>query len=330
MKPRGRSAVSSAALLLALLGATTSCQRSSLATPRRAPILDLTSGRDLAEITETRRIVFGAGGRRLLLDGWSVDEYDPSSGLTFVWATELEANVAFQVLAVVDQQFLVKLSAFAGAIPQTITVLVNGHPVSSFTAEPVFLEYRFVVPASLLRRGENRLTFRHSRLEGRTDGGEARRFAAAYTSILIGPLCLPLRGWGLPPHPRVHRTQATRSEPAALVITGPAVIGRRLRVPLEGVLRYRISLLSPAQAPAIATLRIRDGAASRDVVETRLSPSLFDRSPSRDVEVDLTPWRGKTVDLEIEVEPETCRATVTTVAISRAGVYRADESAEAG
>jgi hypothetical protein len=329
MKPRGRSAVSSGALLLALLGAL-SCQRSSLATPRRAPILDLTWDRDLTEIAETRRIVFGSGDHRPLIDGWSVDEYDPSSGLTFVWATELEANVAFRMLAVVDQQFLVKVSAFAGAIPQTITVLVNDRPVSSFTAEPAFLEYRFVVPASLLRRGENRLTFRHSRLEGRADGSEPRRFAAAYNSILIGPLCLPLRGWGLPPHPRVHRTRATPSEPAALVITGPAVIRRRLRVPLEGVLRYRISLLTPEQAPAIATLRIRDGAASRDVVETRLSPSLFDRSPSRDVEVDLTPWRGKTVELEIEVEPEACRATVTTVAISRAGVYRVDESGEAG
>ena len=189
---RGRSAVSSCALILALLSGT-SCRESSLATPTHAPIVDLTSGGDFREIAETRHIVFGAGDRRHLLDGWSVDEHD-GSGLTFVWATELEANLTFQVLAVVTQQFLVKLSAFAGAVPQTITVLVNGHQVSSFSAEPTFLEYRFIVPASLLRRGENRLTFRHSRLESRADAGEPRRFAAAYDSILIGPECLPLRG----------------------------------------------------------------------------------------------------------------------------------------
>jgi hypothetical protein len=328
MKPCGRSAVWSCALIVALFAAA-SCQESSLATPTRAPIIDLTSGRDLREVAETRRIVFGVGDRRNLIDGWSVDERH-SSGLTFVWATELEANIAFQVLAVVAQQFLVKLSAFAGAVPQTITVLVNGHEVSTFSAEAAFLEYRFVVPASLLRRGENRLTFRHSRLGSPAAGGESRRFAAAYNSILIGPECLPLRAWGLPSSPRVQRARATPSKPAALVITGPAIISRHLRIPLQGVLRYQVSLLTPAQAPAIATLRIGDGGASRDVVETRLAPSLFDRSPARDVEVDLTPWRGKSVDLELEVVPETCRSAVTTVAIERAGIYPTDDAGTRG
>src|SRR5262249_25582085 len=159
--------------------------------------------------TETRLIVFGAGDRRNLIDGWSFDEHD-SAGLSFVWAASAEASVSFQVLAVVDQQFLVKLSAFAGAVPQTITVFVNGHEVSTFSAERPFLESGFVVPATFLRRGENRLTFRHSRLEGLADTGEPRHFAAAYNSILIGPECLSLRAWGLPPHPRVKRVRATR------------------------------------------------------------------------------------------------------------------------
>jgi hypothetical protein len=328
MKLRWRSAAIGSALILALLTAT-SCREPSLATPTRAPIIDLTSDRDLREIAETRHIVFGAGDRRNLVDGWSVDEHD-SSGLTFVWATDLEASVAFQVLAVVAQQVLVKLSAFAGAVPQKVTVLVNGHEVSTFWAAPTFLEYRFVVPATVLRRGENSLTFRHGRLEGVSGAVEARRFAAAYNSLLIGPECLPLRAWGLPPNPRVHRARATPSKPAALVITGPAIISRRLRIPLQGILRYHVSLLTPAQAPAIATLRIHDGEASRDVVETRLAPSLFNRSPARDVEVDLTPWRGKVVDVEIEVEPETCRNTVTTVAIERAGVYPVDVGSARG
>jgi hypothetical protein len=323
MKRRQRSAVPSFALIVALL-ATASCQESSLATPTRAPIIDLISVRNLREITETRRILFGTGNRRNLIDGWSIDEHD-ASGLTFVWATDLEATVAFQVLAVVAQQFLVKLSAFAGALPQMITVLVNGHEVSTFSALPTFLEYRFVVPATLLRRGENRLTFRHSRVGSPSGTGEPRQFAAAYNSILIGPECLPLRAWGLPPHPQVNWSRATPSKPAALVITGPAIISRHLRIPLQGVLRYHVSLLTPSQAPAIATLRIRDGEASRVVAETRLAPSLFDRSPADDVEVDLTPWRGKVVDVEIEVEPETCRSAVTTVAIERAGVYPAGD-----
>lgn len=312
------------AFSLALLLGATACQKASLATPTPSPILDLATDRAVRDIAETREILFGRGKRGHLLDGWSVDEHDPS-GLSFVWATALEASVSFQVLAVEDLQFLLKLMAFPGAGPQTVTALVNGHEVSRFTAEPIFLEYRFVVPANVLHRGENRLTFRHGRLESRSDGGEARRFAAAYNSILIGPQCLPLRGFGLPLEPRVRRVRATKSSPAALVIIGPAVIRRRFDVPLDGVLRYRLSLLTPAQAPAIATLRIREGDSSRDVVETRLAPSLFDRKPSRDVEVDLTPWRGKSVELELEVEPEPCRTAVATVVLERGGIYAMEE-----
>jgi hypothetical protein len=322
MKPRSRSVLSGCALLFSLL-APVSCRQSRSTALAHPPIVDLTSGHDLHAVTETRQIIFGAGDRSRLLDGWSFDEHD-ASGSTFVWAVEPEASVSFEVLEVVEQQFLVKLSAFPGATPQAITVRVNGELVSSFSAKPTFLEYRFVVPAHLLHRGENRLTFRHDRLGTSAAEGETRRFAAAYSSILIGPQCLPLRAWGLPPPPHVRLARGRRSMPAPLVVTGPAVISRRLRIPLQGVLRYHVSLVAPARGPANATLRIREGDASRDVVETRLVPWFFNGSPARNVEVDLTPWRGKPVDLEIEVEPDTCRTTVTTVVIEHAGIYAVD------
>jgi hypothetical protein len=306
----------------AALLAVEACQRSSLATPRRAPIIDLTANRQVVGVAETRRILFGDGDRSQLLDGWSVDERDPSLGLTFVWATALEASLSFQLLQVEDEQFLVKLSPFGVEPPQTITVLINGAEVSRFTAQPPFLEYRFVAPAAFLHRGENRLTFRHSELAGRADGLESRRFAAAYSSIYMGPQCLPLRGWGFPPRPRVRREGDSSS--SRLVVIGPAAIRRRLRVPQAALLRYRLALTDPTHAAAIATLRIRDGDTTRDVVETRLSRSLFDRAPSRDVEVDLTPWKEKTVELELEVRPELCRYQVTRVVIERAGIYYAE------
>jgi hypothetical protein len=106
-----------------------------------------------------------------------------------------------------------------------------------------------------------------------------------------------------------------------LVMIGPAIIRRRLEVPVDGVLRYHVRILTPAEAPAVVTLRMRDGNTTRDVVETRLAASLFDRKPARDVEVDLTPWRGKSVEFELEVEPEICRTSIATVALERAGIY---------
>jgi len=302
----------------AALLAAGACQRSSLATPTRAPIIDLTANRQVVGIAETRRILFGGGDRSQLLDGWSVDERDPSLGLTFVWATALEASVSFQLLQVEDEQFLVKLSPFRMEPPQTITVLINGTQVSRFTAQPPFLEYRFVAPADLLHRGENRLTFRHSALAGRPDGLESRRFAAAYSSIYMGPQCLPLRGWGFPPPPRVRREADSSS--GRLVVIGPAVVRRRLRVPPAGRLRYRLVLTDPEHATAISTLRIHEGSTTRDIVETRLSRSLFG-ARARDVEVDLGRWSDKTIELELEIRPEACQAPVTSVVIERAGIF---------
>ena len=311
--PRKRCLLGFAALLAA--GA---CQRSSLATPTRAPIIDLTANRQVVGIAETRRILFGAGDRSQLLDGWSVDERDPSLGLTFVWATALEASVSIQLLQVEDEQFLVKLSAFRMEPPQTIAVLINGTEVSRFTAQPLFLEYRFVAPADLLHRGENRLTFRHSALAGRPDGLESRRFAAAYSSIYMGPQCLPLRGWGFPPRPRVRREGD--SSASRLVVTGPAAVRRRLVVPQAALLRYRLALTDAAHGAATSTLRIREAGTIRDLVETRLSRSPFGVR-ARDVEVDLGPWSGKTIEMELEVLPDACRAPTTSVVIERAGIF---------
>ena len=299
-----------------------SCQDASLATSSGAPVIDLTGRPEAAAIGETRRILFGAGDRTLLLDGWSqIDERNPELDLTFVWATEVEASVSFQVLDVVAQQLLVKLSAFPRVDPQMITVLVNGEQVSRFEAQPMFLEHRFVAPARVLRRGDNRLTFRHEGLPPQRDSPDHRRLAAAYHSILIGPECLPLRGFGLPPRPRVYRQGPTKTTPAALVVTGPATLRRRLRVPAGGVLRYHAFLEAPGRAPAVATVRIFEDETTHDLSETRLASGLFGGGRSRDVEVDLSPWSGKKVELEIEVRPDTCRTPVTTVVIDRAGIF---------
>ena len=285
--------------------------------PAPPPVVDLVAQEHVKVLPETRQLLFGTGDRRFLLEGWSIDERDPNSDGTFVWATSHEASVSFVVVDVVDEQFLVTLSAYPTAEPQTITVFVNGNEVSRFTAPPVLLEYRFVVPARWLERGRNHLTFRHSTLGAPSAAPEARRLAAAYHSILIGPQCLPLRGFGTPAQPRVRRTRGT----PALVVTGPLSLDRGLRVPDDAVLRYHIALLPPGREAAIATVRIREGATAHDLAETRLARSLFDREPSRDVEVDLRAWAGRDVDLELEFRPETCRASVTHVVIENAGVY---------
>jgi hypothetical protein len=314
----GGASFAIAGMLASLLALSAACRdAASHKRPPAAPVVGLFTERHVESVAETRRILFGAGDRGFLLEGWSVDERDSDLDRTFVWATANEASVSFIVLDVVDEQFLVTLRAYPTPEPQTITVIVNGHEASRFTAVPIFLEYRFVVPAEWLVRGPNRLTFRHSTLGPPVGVPEARRLATAYNSILIGPQCLPLRGFGQPVQPGVRRQRKGR----ALVVTGPVFLQRHVRVPADAVLDYRMRLLPPAGQAVVSTVSIREGESVRDVAEVKLESSLFNRSPSREIEVDLRPWSGQTVDLGLEFRPETCRSSLTSLVVEDAGVY---------
>jgi hypothetical protein len=309
-----------AGMLASVIALSAACRDAASHTRHpSAPVVALFTERHVESIAETRRILFGAGDRGFLLEGWSVDERDSDLDQTFVWATANEASVSFMVLDIVDEQFLVTLRAYPTPEPQTITVFVNEHEASRFTALPVFLECRFVVPAEWLVHGPNRLTFRHSSLGPPLGAPDARRLAAAYSSILIGPQCLPLRGFGPPVQPCVRSQR--KGNARALVVTGPVSLQRRFRVPDDAVLRYRMRLLPPTGQAAVSTVRIREGDSVRDVAEERLTRSLFNRGPSREVEVDLRPWSGQTVDLGLEFRPETCRTPITNLVVEDAGVY---------
>jgi len=310
-----------AATALLAVGLLAACEEpASHATPARSKVVDLLGQRGLRTVVETREILFGSGDRRHLVDGWSVDEYDRTQEAAFVWAIAPEATLTFEVLDVTDEQFLATLSAYPTRERQVVTVVVNDHEVHRFGAEPYYLEYRFVVPAAVLHRGTNRLTFRHSQL-GSVPNAEPgwRRFAAAYRSILIGPQCLPLRASGPPVQPRVRAQKVPRGQVAPLAIVGPAAIRRRLEIPADAVLQYRLSLPPSAPAAAVSTVRIDDGTAAKEIA-TRVPRPWFGNGRSREVEIDLSPWSGKTVDLELEVAPDVCRAPVTRAIIDGATI----------
>jgi hypothetical protein len=309
-----------AAVVLVCLACAACDDSPSQAKPQHARMTDLLVRRGLRAVPETRKIVFGAGDRAPLLEGWSTDEYDHQENFPFVWATALDATVSFEVVDVTDEQFLVTLAAFPMSTPQTIAVLVNGNEIHRFVAEPYYLEYRFVAPAAVLRRGANRLTFRHSTL-GELPNAEHdwRRFAAAYRSILIGPQCLPLRAFGPPVQPRIVSVTANAADMTVFELIGPLALHRRIAVPSGAILQYRLSLPPNAAAAAVATVRIADGTETKTLVE-RVNRRWFRGAARREVDIDLAPWSGKTVDLELDVAPEVCGSAVTTAVLDRVAI----------
>lgn len=289
------------------------------------PAIDLLGRQGIVERPETREIVFGAGDRRHLLEGWSIDERSRSEQLTFVWANALEASLSFEIVQIVDQQVLVKVRSLPTQPPQHVTVAVNGHEIAAIDPVPIFLEYRFVIPAENLVRGKNRMTFRHAALAvpPRERSG-SRLLAAAYSWIGMGPQCLPLRGFGPPGRPGIARPPRKRSGP--FVAVGPIELVRRLDVPRDAVLRYEISLPAGADARALTAVTVRDTQGTHDLGGAMLAPRWFGRGGRRSIEADLSHWSGQRVEVAIQIVPEICRTSVATAAVERAAIYARNDA----
>lgn len=284
--------------------------------------LDLIRARPIETVTETRRLDLSNRRSRSLLDGWwRRPQWNTDLDLGFVWAIEREASLRFYVLDVQDFQFLVKMTSPAELAGQRVAAIVNGEPVSEFEPEPMFLEYRFVVPARLLHRGANTLTFRHSSL---TRGGQT--LAAAYASILTGPNCVPLRPRGEPPSTGV-KTGTREGGSKEIHIIGPAELSYRLTVPPPGRLRVRLALPPDARASVIFTATVEEGGASTEVGRERIAPSLFGFPVSRDVVMDVGAFGGRDVVLRIGAYPETCKDLIGDLTIDHLALLTAPRSA---
>jgi hypothetical protein len=280
------------------------------------PAIDLLRARPDEVALETRKLVFGGGDRSFLRGGWSINEGKPSRGTSYIWAIARESTVSVHLLDPREMQFLVRLAAFPARQPLHVTVLVAGEVVSDFTAVPELREYRFVVPARLLHRGDNLVTFRHSALFRRPDGRDRRSFAASYAWLLFGPNCVPLRPKGEPPSPAV----AAESTAAALRITGPAEISWKTRVPPDGRLSLGLRLPAPVRGPARVEVRVADGDTWRTLASERIGAPLLRREARRRMAVDLASFGGRDVVLRLVVAPEPCAATVATVVLEEAAL----------
>ena len=252
---------------------------------------------------ETRQVLFGRGQRDHLLNGWSQNEWNGQLMTHFVWANATESSVSFTLLDLQELQFLVRLVSPTPDSSQRITVLVNGKMVARISPEPTYLEYRFVAPREALRRGENRLTFRHGVWSAQ------QPLAAAYSSLLFGPNCLPLRPRGHPEPPPLARREQGR-----LLLRGPIEIGYRLT---RAASRQIEIAVSPGRRPANLVVHWlpEAGAGSRaELARFRIRPGWFGSSERRHT-VQL-PADSRPGELRLEVMPDSCRDAASEISLT--------------
>ncbi len=280
------------------------------------PAVDLLRLRPVARVAETRRFdLFRRRSSNRLEGWWRRAERNRALEVDFIWAVARDASVWFDVLDVRELQFLVKLAAPPGTPDQKITVRVNDEPVTELAASPIFLEYRFLVPARLLRHGRNTLTFRHAELS-QGPGKDRRTLAGAYASILAGPACLPLRPRGEPQATGV-KTERRPDGSRALRIVAPAEISYRLRVPASGRLLLGLELPPKAAAAVVVTATVGDEGETTEMVRERIAPSLFGFPVSRHLSVDLGIFAERKIVLTVGSYPEACKAVVGDLTLDR-------------
>jgi hypothetical protein len=270
---------------------------------------------------ETRRYRFGVDDRAPLLSGWSGQhEWSSRTKRHFVWATAEEARFALTILRVEDKQGIVALRAAPTKVPQEVEVRVNGHEIARLRPITHFREFRLEIPAEALRIGSNELSFRHSILQASRDPRrDPRRFAAAYSEILLGPDCLPLRPKGPPEPPSVA------SEPdGSWTITGPAALHWSHPATGGASVRARVALGGDGE-DAEAMLSLRRGEQWLDLGSADLSSSWIGRTSEATIE-GVIPEASEPTTIRLLVRPPSCTTLRTTVRLRELATRPAEES----
>jgi arylsulfatase A-like enzyme len=146
---------------------------------------------------ETTVIDFGNElHREHLLEGWHADE-KVKDRTTFVWSSGKVSKLEIVVFELSDKQVLLKCLPFEypKASGQTIKVSINDKFLTTIELDKNWKdwkEYKFLIPASDLKKGQNILTFDYGYVkspseafQGNTD---ARPLAVAFDYIKIAPL----------------------------------------------------------------------------------------------------------------------------------------------
>lgn len=134
------------------------------------------------------RIDIGEGDDWVLGDGWHAAERS-GDGTTFRWvASPATMRLPLDHAAPLRIQIRMHAFGYAGAPPQALTIVVNGHPLEPRPVSPGWEVVEIDTPADIWRGGVNRLRFEFSQAARPADvdlGGDTRSLSAAIDYVRV-------------------------------------------------------------------------------------------------------------------------------------------------
>ena len=134
--------------------------------------------------------------RRFLGAGWSYDEKNRDSNITFVWSAGVFSTLYFRVEERAEYELTMQCVplSYPGSLPQTITVEMNGEQVGSITLQPGWdwKTYTLTLPPSVFEESIPGLVmlkfiyeYTRESTELFSDVQESRELAVAFDSVML-------------------------------------------------------------------------------------------------------------------------------------------------
>ncbi|MGB5176742.1 MAG: sulfatase, partial [Thermoanaerobaculia bacterium] len=137
---------------------------------------------------ETQTIDFGsARGRRHLVSGWSIDEWDRPRKTNFVWGIGTESVLEVDLLSPRDLVLKARCRPAPRVEDQRVDVILNGRHLGGFGLRNRLTVYPIRIDEDWLRHGVNELEFRYSDHEpaSQEPGEDPRPLAVAWYELLL-------------------------------------------------------------------------------------------------------------------------------------------------
>ena len=124
--------------------------------------------------------------------GWSSPETRPTDGLSFAWATGLDASIDLLILDPATDwlHFRAWPYALPSGEPQRVTVRANRVVLGELTLQPGEQTYTLPIPPETVSPGENTIAFKFAEVGPESDGAGTplpRMLAAAFDWVTISP-----------------------------------------------------------------------------------------------------------------------------------------------
>ncbi len=103
---------------------------------------------------------------KYLQSGWHIPDTKDMSTTRFIWSSDLESTVLFNVKEIVEKEIILTVQPyrFEGAPPIILTLEIDGESIGKIHLKEEWRTYRLLIPPEKIHKGSNSLSIRQNQI----------------------------------------------------------------------------------------------------------------------------------------------------------------------